>query len=78
MAKTYDMREAKVRLSELAERASQGEEIVIARNGRPLARLLALQTRRPRTLGLWRGQVRIHPDFDDPLPRELGAAVRGA
>jgi prevent-host-death family protein len=77
MAGIYNMHEAKTHLSRLAERAARGEEIVIARNGRPLARLVPIQKRRARTLGRWRGQVRIGADFDDPLPWEIQRHFEG-
>lgn len=60
-----NMHEAKTHLSRLAERAAGGEEIVIARNGRPLARLVGVGHRRqPRKLGALRGRVWMAPDFD--------------
>lgn len=69
---TYNMHEAKTQLSRLAERAADGEEIIIARAGRPLARIVSLDaSRKPRKLGLWRGAVEISPDFDDHLPPEI-------
>jgi prevent-host-death family protein len=78
MAETYNMHEAKTHLSRLAERAAQGEEIVIARAGRPLAKLVALdEGRTARKLGLWAGQVSTSDDFDDPLPWELQRYFEG-
>ena len=72
MSSTYNMHEAKTHLSRLAERAANGEEIVIARGGRPLAKLVPLDHgRAARRLGLWAGQVWTSDDFDDPLPWEL-------
>jgi prevent-host-death family protein len=71
------MHEAKTQLSRLAERAARGEEIVIARNGRPLARLVPIEERRARTLGLWRGRVGMGADFDDPLPWEIQRHFQG-
>ena len=63
------MHEAKTHLSRLAERAANGEDIVIARNGRPLARLVALdESPKPRKLGLWKGRISVAKDFDAPLP----------
>jgi len=60
-----NIHEAKTHFSRLVERVEAGEEIVIARDGRPVARLVPLQTRsKPREPGLWRGRVRIAPDFD--------------
>jgi prevent-host-death family protein len=77
MASTYNMHEAKTHLSRLAERAAQGEEIVIARNGHALARLVPIEARKPRRLGLWKGQVWVGEDFDDPLPRETQRRFEG-
>ena len=78
MADTMPFSEAKAHLSELAERAGNGEEILIARNGRPLARLVPLVTpHKPRRFGLWRGQVWVGEDFDDPLPSEIERYFKG-
>lgn len=69
------MHEAKTKLSQLVERAEAGEDIVISRNGRPVARLVpvvgtaALASVR----GTWRGRVQIADDFDE-LPADLAAA----
>ncbi len=72
------MHDAKTHLSRLAERAAGGEEIVIARSGKPLARLVALeQSHKPRKLGLWRGMVWMSEDFDAPLPAELQRGFEG-
>jgi prevent-host-death family protein len=57
--------DAKTHLSELVQRAAAGEEIVIARNGRPAARLVALASRPPRQPGGWEGRVWVAPDFDE-------------
>lgn len=77
MASTYNMHEAKTHLSRLAERAAAGEEIVIARNGTPVARLVPVAERKPRRLGFWAGRVHIRDDFDDPLPEDVQAAFEG-
>ena len=77
MSEIHNRHDAKTNLSQLAERAAQGEEIVIARNGRPLARLVALPTSQPRKLGLWKGKVWIGKDFDAPLPTELQRRFEG-
>jgi prevent-host-death family protein len=66
---TVNLYEAKTNLSQLVERAARGEEIIIAKAGRPLARLVPLARRTaPRPLGLLAGEVEIGADFDDPLP----------
>jgi prevent-host-death family protein len=77
MPSTYNMHEAKTQLSRLAERAANGEEIVIARNGKPLARLVPVAEHRPRQLGFWAGRVRVGEDFDEPLPEDMRAAFEG-
>jgi len=78
MAVTYNMHEAKTQLSKLAERAANGEEILIARNGKPLAKLGPLdEPREPRRFGFWKGKVQIGDDFDDPLPPEIQRYFEG-
>jgi len=62
---TVNIHEAKTHLSRLIERVETGEEVVIARAGRPVARLVPFRARTsPRVPGQWRGRVRIAPDFD--------------
>lgn len=64
----YNLDEAKTSLSELVDRAAAGEEIVIAKAGKPVARLIPLASKRPRRQpGGWEGQVKISKDFDEPL-----------
>jgi prevent-host-death family protein len=59
--------EAKTQLSKLLEQVEAGDEIVIARNGRPVARLVPLQRTLPgRVPGGWEGEVWMAPDFDEP------------
>jgi len=74
---TYNMHEAKTHLSRLAERAANGEEIVIARNGRAVARLVAMPERKKRRLGLAKGEIWISDDFDAPLPPDIQEAFEG-
>jgi prevent-host-death family protein len=65
MDEPVNIYEAKTHFSQLVERAEAGEEIVIARAGRPVARLVPFRARRsPRAPGLWKGRVRLAPDFD--------------
>ena len=64
---TVNMHDAKTHLSRLVERVEAGEEVVIARAGRPVARLVPYRARtEPRQPGLWRGKVRLAADFDVP------------
>lgn len=72
MSETINIYEAKTQLSKLVDRAASGEEIIIARSGRPVARLVALKTEAPRRKpGRMKGHMWIGPDFDDPLPPDL-------
>jgi prevent-host-death family protein len=60
-----NVHEAKTHLSRLLDRAAAGEEIVVARAGRPVARLVALSPERPpRVSGRLRGKVTMADDFD--------------
>jgi len=75
---TFNLYKAKTNLSQLVDRAVCGEEIIIAKAGRPMVRLVPLEGQsRPRELGLLKGRIRIGDDFDDPLPEEMAAAFRG-
>ena len=79
MGEIYNLYEAKTHLSKLVERAASGEEIIIAKSGKPLARLTAVQAepkKRPPP-GLWAGKIWVADDFDDPLPDEILKAFEG-
>ena len=70
--KSVNVHEAKTHLSRLLGRVGRGEEIVIARAGRPVARLLPVgRPKEERVLGLDRDTVVIADDFDAPLPDDL-------
>ena len=79
MTDVVNVHEAKTRLSRLLERAEAGEEIVIARAGKPVARLIPYTDDRPkRTFGALRGQIRILPGFDETdveIAREFEESV---
>jgi prevent-host-death family protein len=77
MVTRVNVHEAKTHLSRLLDRAAAGEEIVIARYGRPVARLVPLDVSpQPRRLGLFSGQIRPRDDFDE-LPSDLLDAFEG-
>lgn len=72
---TVNIHQAKANLSRLIQRVEAGEEIVIARGGKPVARLVPrAPERKPRVFGRLKGRIKIADDFDDPLPDELLAA----
>ncbi|MGH7265048.1 MAG: type II toxin-antitoxin system Phd/YefM family antitoxin [Candidatus Rokuibacteriota bacterium] len=77
--RTVNVHEAKTHLSRLLARVARGEEIVIAKAGKPIARLVPAE--KPRTMAaafdLYKGQLSIAPDFDAPLPEDVLADFEG-
>jgi prevent-host-death family protein len=72
---TVNIHQAKTHFSRLVERAEAGEEIIIARSGKPVARLVPIgQPTARRTFGQMRGLISVSDDFDAPLPDDLLAA----
>jgi prevent-host-death family protein len=73
-----NMHYAKTNLSKLVDAAANGEEIIIAKAGKPVARLGPLEAAKPaRRLGGMKGEIWIADDFDAPLPEDLLAAFEG-
>ena len=70
---TVNIKDAQTRLAELLTLAQAGNEIIIADNGQPLARLVpvAEPSRKRRIADLDHGQIWMSDDFDDPLPDEF-------
>jgi prevent-host-death family protein len=76
--RTINIHEAKTHLSRLVEEVSAGEELTIAKAGKPLARLVPIKPpKQVRTPGFLKGKMRIASDFDAPLPSELLDAFEG-
>lgn len=72
VATTVNIHEAKTQLSKLLTRVSDGEEIIIAKAGKPIARLSrVIEKPKERILGIDKGKVWIAPDFDAPLPDDI-------
>ena len=72
MTIVVNVHQAKTHLSRLLERVRQGEEVVIARAGIPVARLVPVAPApQPRTPGSAKGLVVVRPDFDAPLPEDV-------
>ena len=69
--KTVNIHEAKTHLSKLLERVEAGDEIIIARAGQPIARLIPFARAGKRALGLDAGRGAIAADFDAPLPDDV-------
>jgi len=70
--RTVNVYEAKARFSELLAAAAGGEEIVVAKNGKPMVKLMAYSApvAPERGFGIARGVLHVPPDFDEPLPPE--------
>ncbi|MBK6973539.1 MAG: type II toxin-antitoxin system Phd/YefM family antitoxin [Sterolibacteriaceae bacterium] len=70
--------EAKTQLSRLIEKAASGEDVVIGRGGRPVARITSLTpAKQPIRFGLLKGRIKLADDFDAPLPDEVLGAFEG-
>lgn len=69
---TYNVHEAKTHLSKLIEAVQRGETVTIANAGKPVAMLGPLTpTPVPRVRGVLKGQIRLGPEFDEPLPADV-------
>jgi prevent-host-death family protein len=75
---TINIHEAKTQFSKLVESVSQGEEIIIAKAGKPAAKLVPIQKKPPiRKPGSMKGKIRIASDFNAPLPKDVLALFEG-
>jgi prevent-host-death family protein len=73
-----NIHQAKTQFSRLVERVAGGEEIIIAKSGKPVARLVPYAPKRvARRPGAMRGKIRIKKNFDEPLPKEILASFEG-
>jgi len=76
--RTVNIHAAKTQLSRLVEAAAAGEEIIIAKSGKPMARLGPLAgLQQKRRLGILAGKLRVPEDFDAPLPERVIEAFEG-
>ena len=72
------LHEAKARLSELVDRAQSGEEVVISRHGKAVAKLVGYRPQRARRLGgVLRGKIKFRKGWHGPLPEEILAYFEG-
>ncbi|MFC3116187.1 type II toxin-antitoxin system Phd/YefM family antitoxin [Cellvibrio fontiphilus] len=75
---TINIHDAKTQFSKLIEAASQGERVIIAKAGKPVAELVAIENAPPpRKPGSLKGKIKIAEDFDAPLPDEIVDAFEG-
>ena len=71
-AQTYNIQEAKVHLSRLLKDVVSGEEVIIAKAGKPIARISQIKKIGPKIrFGVLKGKVKVSEDFDAPLPDDL-------
>jgi len=75
---TINIYEAKTQLSKLVEKAASGQDVIIARGGKPVARLTRLEApQRKIRFGLLKGKVKVAKDFDAPLPHDVLGQFEG-
>ena len=68
--KQVNVHEAKTRLSQLLAEVERGGEVIVARNGKPVAKLVPIPQKKRLRLGMWKGKIWMSPDFDAPLSDE--------
>jgi prevent-host-death family protein len=71
--------DAKTRFSELVEKAAAGDDVIVSRNGKPVARITRLEGRQRRRIkfGTLKGKIKLAAEFDAPLPDEILASFQG-
>ena len=75
---TYNIHEAKSNFSKLIAAVEEGEEIIIAKAGKPVATLGPIKRiKQPRIRGLLKGQILLGAEFDEPLPNDMLDAFEG-
>ena len=75
MQSVINIHQAKTHLSRIVEEVAAGKEVILAKGGRPMARLVPLlPPLKPKKLGTLKGKIRVPANFNEPLPAELLAA----
>ena len=75
---TFNIHEAKTQFSKLVDAAMRGEETLIARAGKPAAKLIAITVPKPkRKFGILKGKIRVSKDFDAPLADDVLPGFEG-
>lgn len=75
---TYNVQEAKAQLSKLLQEVDSGIEVIIAKAGKPMARISRIEESKPKIrFGVLKGKVKVSDDFDAPLPDDLLSEFEG-
>jgi prevent-host-death family protein len=78
MSRIINIREAKAHLSRILDEVAAGSEVIIAKDGKPMARLAPFTgVRRAKKLGLLKGKIKVPDDFNAPLPQDVMASFEG-
>jgi prevent-host-death family protein len=78
MSNIINIHEAKTHLSRIVDEVAAGAEVIIAKAGKPMARLTPLAgVQRPKKLGLLKGKMKVPDDFNAPLPDDVIASFEG-
>ncbi len=78
MSNIINIHEAKTHLSRIVDEVAAGAEVIIAKAGKPMARLIPMAAvRRPKKLGLLKGKIKVPDDFNAPLPEDVIASFEG-
>jgi prevent-host-death family protein len=76
---TVNIKEAKAQLARLLEQVASGTEVIIAKEGKPMARVSRIEERKSKIrFGVLKGKVKISDDFDAPLPEDLLSEFEGS
>jgi len=71
MTIVVNMHQAKTQLSKLVEKACRGEEVILANNGTPVAKIVPATMKAQRTLGAYVGKMKVPENFNNPLPKDI-------
>jgi prevent-host-death family protein len=78
MSRVVNIHDAKTHLSRIVDEVAAGAEVIIAKAGKPMARLSPIATPvKPKKLGLLKGKIKIPADFDAPMDEEVLAQFEG-
>lgn len=75
--RTVNMHEAKTHFSKLVDSVIHGNEVTIAMAGKPVAKLVPIEKKPKRRLGVLKGKIKISKDFYEPLPQDIIDSFEG-